>query len=137
MKNVNFDAVIDRRNTNSLKHDFAKENNLPEDVLPMWVADMDFKAPPCVLEALQKSVDHGIFGYSDTNQEMEELTALMATIIRRRQELGWSQRELAKRCGMPQSSIARMETGINFPRVDTLARVLRELGMTLVVQPAN
>ena len=70
-------------------------------------------------------------------QEMEELTALMATIIRRRQELGWSQRELAKRCGMPQSFIARMETGINFPRVDTLARVLRELGMTLVVQPAN
>lgn len=70
-------------------------------------------------------------------QEMEELTALMATIIRRRQELGWSQRELAKRCGMPQSSIARMETGISFPRVDTLARVLRELGMTLVVQPAN
>ena len=70
-------------------------------------------------------------------QEMEELTALMATIIRRRQELGWSQRELAKRCGMPLSSIARMETGINFPRVDTLARVLRELGMTLVVQPAN
>lgn len=46
-------------------------------------------------------------------QEMEELTALMATIIRRRQELGWSQRELAKRCGMPQSSIARMETGVN------------------------
>ena len=70
-------------------------------------------------------------------QEMEELTALMATIIRRRQELGWSQRELAKRCGMQQSSIARMETGVNFPRVDTLARVLRELGMTLVVQPAN
>ena len=70
-------------------------------------------------------------------QEMEELTALMATIIRRRQELGWSQRELAKRCGMPQSSIARMATGINFPRVETLARVLRELGMTLVVQPAN
>lgn len=69
--------------------------------------------------------------------EMEELSALMSTIIRRRQELGWSQRELAKRCGMPQSSIARMETGINFPRVDTLARVLRELGLILTVQPAN
>lgn len=70
-------------------------------------------------------------------REMEELTALMATIIRRRQELGWSQRELAKRCGMPQSSIARMETGVNFPRVDTLAKVLRELGLTLVVQSAS
>ena len=69
MNKVNFDAVIDRKNTNSLKHDFAVENNLPEDVLPMWVADMDFKAPPCVIEALQKSVDHGIFGYSDTKDD--------------------------------------------------------------------
>ena len=38
-----FDTVIDRRNTNSLKHDFAVENGLPADVMPMWVADMDFK----------------------------------------------------------------------------------------------
>ena len=73
MNSVNFDLVIDRRNTNSLKHDFAKENNLPEDVLPMWVADMDFKAPPCVLEALQKSVDHGIFGYSDTKDDYYDI----------------------------------------------------------------
>ena len=73
MNNVNFDNIIDRRNTNSLKHDFAKENNLPEDVLPMWVADMDFKAPPCVLEALQKSVDHGIFGYSDTKDDYYDI----------------------------------------------------------------
>ena len=73
MNNVNFDLVIDRRNTNSLKHDFAKENNLPEDVLPMWVADMDFKAAPCVIEALQKSVDHGIFGYSDTKDDYYDI----------------------------------------------------------------
>lgn len=70
-------------------------------------------------------------------QDMEELSALMSTIIRRRQELGLSQRDLAKRCGMPQSSIARMETGITFPRVDTLAKVLKELGLTLTVQPAG
>jgi len=56
----NFDKVIDRRNTNSLKHDFAVENGLPADVLPMWVADMDFKAPECVLEALQNSVNHEV-----------------------------------------------------------------------------
>ena len=73
MNNVNFDLVIDRRNTNSLKHDFAKENNLPEDVLPMWGADMDFKAAPCVIEALQKSVDHGIFGYSDTKDDYYDI----------------------------------------------------------------
>ena len=73
MKDVNFDLIIDRKNTNSLKHDFAKENNLPEDVLPMWVADMDFKAAPCVIEALQKSVDHGIFGYSDTKDDYYDI----------------------------------------------------------------
>lgn len=70
-------------------------------------------------------------------QEMEELAALMTIIIKRRQALGLSQRELAKRCGMPQSSIARMETGITFPRIDTLAKVLRVLGLSLVVQPAG
>lgn len=70
-----FDTVIDRRNTNSLKHDFAVENGLPSDVLPMWVADMDFKAPECVLEALQNSVNHGIFGYSDLKDDFYEAVA--------------------------------------------------------------
>ena len=59
-----FDTIIDRRNTASTKHDMVEANGYPTDVLPMWVADMDFKVPPCVVEALQKSVDHGIFGYS-------------------------------------------------------------------------
>ena len=59
-----FDQLIDRRNTASAKHDTALQNGMPEDVLPLWVADMDFLCPPCVTEALQKSVDHGIFGYS-------------------------------------------------------------------------
>ncbi|MBQ9913972.1 MAG: pyridoxal phosphate-dependent aminotransferase [Clostridia bacterium] len=71
----NFDKVIDRRNTNSLKHDFAVENGLPADVLPMWVADMDFKAPECVLEALQNSVNHGIFGYSNLKEDYYEAVA--------------------------------------------------------------
>lgn len=60
-----FDRVIDRHNTNSLKYDFAQERGLPPDVLPLWVADMDFQAPEPVLEALHRAVDHGIFGYSD------------------------------------------------------------------------
>ena len=59
-----FDTVIDRRNTASSKHDLVEANGYPADVLPMWVADMDFKVPPCVTDALQKAVDHGIFGYS-------------------------------------------------------------------------
>ena len=65
MTAYDFDQIIDRRNTNSLKYDFAVERGLPADVLPLWVADMDFRAPEPVLDALRKTVDHGIFGYSD------------------------------------------------------------------------
>lgn len=72
---MNFDIITDRKNTDSLKHDFAPENNLPSDVLPMWVADMDFKAAPCILEALKTSVEHGIFGYSDTKDDYYEIVA--------------------------------------------------------------
>lgn len=56
----NFDEIILRRDTNSYKWDAAKE----EDVLPMWVADMDFRTAPAVVEALRKRVEHGIFGYT-------------------------------------------------------------------------
>jgi cystathionine beta-lyase len=69
MAKYDFDRIIDRRNTNSLKWDFAVERNHPADVLPLWVADMDFPAPAPVLDALKKAVDHGIFGYSDTKED--------------------------------------------------------------------
>lgn len=68
----NFDEIIDRKNTNSLKYDFAKERNMPEDVLPLWVADMDFRCPQEVLDALTKASSHGIFGYSDAKEEYFE-----------------------------------------------------------------
>ena len=55
----NFDEIIPRRGTNSYKWDSAGD----EDVLPMWVADMDFRTAPPVVEALRKRVEHGIFGY--------------------------------------------------------------------------
>lgn len=60
-----FDRIIERRGTDSLKFDYAKKRGRPEDILPLWVADMDFPAPPEVLSALRERVDHGIFGYSD------------------------------------------------------------------------
>ena len=62
--NYDFDRVIDRRNTDSIKFDFATEFGLPADALPMWVADMDFPAPEPVLKAARAAVDHGIFGYT-------------------------------------------------------------------------
>lgn len=64
-----FDKVINRKNTNCAKFDMAVQMGYPEDVLPLWVADMDFAAPPCVQEALHKAVDHGIFGYSFLGEE--------------------------------------------------------------------
>jgi cystathionine beta-lyase len=72
MENFNFDKVTDRRNTGSLKYDFAVERGRPADVLPLWVADMDFPAPACVRDALQKSLDHGIFGYSETKKDYSD-----------------------------------------------------------------
>ena len=65
----NFDEIIDRRGTASIKYDLASKKGLPEDILPFWVADMDFKSPPEVLEALSQRIYHGIFGYSDTLNE--------------------------------------------------------------------
>lgn len=62
---MNFDDVVDRYNTNCLKFDFKKERNKPEDIFPMWVADMDFRCPPEVINDLKARVEHGIFGYSD------------------------------------------------------------------------
>ena len=61
-----FDKIIERRGTDSLKYDFAARRGMPEDILPLWVADMDFQAPPEVLEVLAEKSCHGIFGYSDS-----------------------------------------------------------------------
>ena len=72
-KNLDFDTIIDRKNTHSLKYDFAKERNMPEDVLPLWVADMDFKVSSYIQEALLKQVEHGIFGYSDMLEDYFEV----------------------------------------------------------------
>ena len=63
-----FDEIIDRHNTNSYKWDFAVENGKPEDVLPLWVADMDFKAPQAVIDALVAAAQHGVFGYTGTKR---------------------------------------------------------------------
>jgi cystathionine beta-lyase len=66
--NYDFDTIINRKDTNSVKYDFARDRGKPEDLLPMWVADMDFSAPPEVLVDIQKTVAHGIFGYSEPKE---------------------------------------------------------------------
>lgn len=67
-----FDEVIDRHGTSCLKYDFAAERGRQENVLPLWVADMDFKTAPGITQALQKAVDHGIFGYTDSKHSYFE-----------------------------------------------------------------
>ena len=71
-RNLDFDKITDRRNTNCLKYDFAVKRGMPEDVLPLWVADMDFQTSSYVQDALIKQVQHGIFGYSDGQESYFE-----------------------------------------------------------------
>ena len=65
----NFDQIIDRHNTDCLKYDFAKEWGYPEDVLSLWVADMDFPTATPVIEALKAQAEKGIYGYSDSKED--------------------------------------------------------------------
>jgi cystathionine beta-lyase len=64
----NFNEVIDRKNTSSLKYDSAVHRGKPEQVLPLWVADMDFQTAPEILDEVKEKVEHGIFGYSEPNE---------------------------------------------------------------------
>ncbi|WP_303815540.1 helix-turn-helix domain-containing protein [Acidaminococcus timonensis] len=66
-------------------------------------------------------------------EEIEEMTAIVSSIIKRRQELGISQRSLAERCGIPQSSVARIETLKTTPKLDTLIKLLQALDLKLQV----
>lgn len=68
MVDYNFDEVIDRRNTDCLKYDFAVQRGRPKDVLPFWVADMDFPIAQEIEDALVKRCQHGIFGYSEATE---------------------------------------------------------------------
>lgn len=64
-RNLDFDTVVNRKNTNCLKYDFAVRRGMPEDVLPLWVADMDFKTSSYIQDAIIAQAEHGIYGYSE------------------------------------------------------------------------
>ena len=81
-----FDAVVERRGTDSLK--WARYRG--RDVIPMWVADMDFQAPQPVLEALHARVEHGVFGYAVPPRELVEVVvARMAALYGWNVEPAW------------------------------------------------
>ena len=76
-----FDCIIDRRNSDSLKWHGSRR----ADVLPMWVADMDFASPPCVLRSIRQRVDHGVFGYSLASDDVNR-----AVVDWAESHYGWS-----------------------------------------------
>ncbi len=73
MKNFDFDTPVNRQNTASLKWDRYKDR----DIIPLWVADLDFKSPPPVVDALHHRVEHGVFGYGVTPAELAEVVCAM------------------------------------------------------------
>ncbi|MBR2888029.1 MAG: aminotransferase, partial [Bacteroidales bacterium] len=72
-RNLDFDIVVNRKDTLSLKFDFAHRRGLPADVLPLWVADMDFKTSSYIVDALHDAAEYGVFGYSETQTPYYEV----------------------------------------------------------------
>ncbi|MBO7113391.1 MAG: PatB family C-S lyase [Bacteroidaceae bacterium] len=70
-----FDRIIDRSGTNALKYSVLKERYGREDLLPLWVADMDFETPDFITNALRKRLDHSLFGYTSVPQELWQTIA--------------------------------------------------------------
>lgn len=69
MAKYNFDQIIDRRGTNALKTDVLKERYGNENLIPLWVADMDFLSPPAITDAIIERAQHGVFGYTCPSQD--------------------------------------------------------------------
>lgn len=67
-RNLNFDEKIVRKGTDCLKYDFAVRRGKPEDVLPLWVADMDFRTSSYIEDAVIERTKHGIFGYTEVGE---------------------------------------------------------------------
>lgn len=71
-KKYDFDKIVDRRGTSCLKYDFGMKRKGRDDLLPLWVADMDFTLPQEILEDFHKRIDNGIFGYTDPDDAYYE-----------------------------------------------------------------
>jgi len=114
----NFDTAINRYHTNSAKWDSAEQLFKVKGILPMWVADMDFRVPEEVIEAVRKAADHGIFGYTIVPESYYE--ALISWLKRRH---GWEiQRDWVVLC-----------TGV-VPAIRMLIKAFTQPGDQVIVQ---
>jgi cystathionine beta-lyase len=64
MKKYDFNEIIDRKGTDCIKYDALKEHFGREDLIPLWIADMDFRTPDFIVDALKKRIEHPVFGYA-------------------------------------------------------------------------
>jgi cystathionine beta-lyase len=132
-----FNAACDRQGTWSLKYNMAGRGK-PEGVLPMWVADMDFPAPPCVGWALGHVIEHGVFGYSEPDERYYD--SVIAWFVQRH---GWTPRPsrpemtpgvvnaiyLAVRAYSAPGEAVLIQEPVYYP----FAAAVRDLGRKLVV----
>jgi cystathionine beta-lyase len=71
-RNLDFDTIINRKNTGCLKYDFAEKRGMPKDILPLWVADMDFQISSYIQDAVIDQASHGIYGYNESGDSYFE-----------------------------------------------------------------
>ena len=138
--NYKFDTIIDRHGTNSIKYDFASEKGKPEGVLPMWVADMDFPAPPEVLADIQRAVAHGIFGYTEPKDDYYNIVAEWFDTrfgyhaapheIVKAPGVVFALAQIVRAVTLPNEAVM-IQTPVYYPFFD----VVRDNGRTLVTNP--
>lgn len=114
-----FDPVIDREHTASSKWDGRKAEFGTQDVLPMWVADMDFASPPSVIEALQRRAEHGVFGYTIRDDAFNQ--SVVSWYQRRH---GWA----------VEADWVSQATGV-VPAINYIIQALTEPGDGIIIQP--
>ncbi|TSB48141.1 MalY/PatB family protein [Alkalicoccobacillus porphyridii] len=113
-----FDEVIERKGTNSLKWDGVVKRYGADELIPLWVADMDFKAPQPVLDALTERVQQGVFGYITPSSSVNESIVNWA---RRRYEWEISEKWLIHTVGI-------------VPTISNIIKSFTDLGDEIVIQ---
>ena len=114
----NFDEVIDRKNNHSVKYKELTKKFGVDDVIPLWIADMDFKTAQPVIDALEKKVQHGIFGYVYRPDEYFE-----SFINWQKKRFGWE----------PKKELLSFSIGI-VPSLGALVQLFSEKGDKILIQ---
>ena len=114
----NFDEIIDRKNNHSVKYKELTKKFGVDDVIPLWIADMDFKTAQPVIDALEKKVQHGIFGYVYRPDEYFE-----SFINWQKKRFGWE----------PKKEMLSFSIGI-VPSLGALVQLFSEKGDKILIQ---